>query len=160
MESETTAADTNILILFMVIVFLYVVHNIIIMSNPAPEKKTIMICDDERDLLQLFGLALGLKYNVILVESGESCIEKYIEEIRRGNKIHLILLDYKLDDMFGDSVARTIKEYNGTKIILISAYDLDNTFVKELEEKKYIVKYIEKPIELANLIEIVASTIS
>lgn len=62
--------------------------------------------------------------------------------------------------MFGDSVARTIKEYNGTKIILISAYDLDNTFVKELEEKKYIVKYIEKPIELANLIEIVASTIS
>ena len=57
MESETTAADTNILILFMVIVFLYVVHNIIIMSNPAPEKKTIMICDDERDLLQLFGLA-------------------------------------------------------------------------------------------------------
>ena len=136
------------------------VHNIIIMSNPAPEKKTIMICDDERDLLQLFGLALGSKYNVILVESGENCIEKYIEEIRRGNKIHLILLDYKLDDMFGDSVARTIKEYNGTKIILISAYDLDNTFVKELEEKKYIVKYIEKPIELANLIEIVASTIS
>ena len=28
--------------------------------------------------------------------------------------------------MFGDSVARKIKEYNGTKIILISAYDLDD----------------------------------
>ena len=27
--------------------------------------------------------------------------------------------------MFGDLVARKIKEYNGTKIILISAYDLD-----------------------------------
>ena len=34
--------------------------------------------------------------------------------------------------------------------------DLDSAFVKELEENKYIVKYIEKP----DLIEIVASTIS
>ena len=129
------------------------------MSNPAPEKKTIMICDDERDLLQLFGLALGSKYNVILVESGENCIEKYVEEKSLGNKIHLILLDYRLGDMLGDSVAKKIKEYNGTKIILISAYDLDNTFVKELEENKYIAKYIEKPIQLSNLIEIVASMI-
>jgi hypothetical protein len=36
--------------------------------------------------------------------------------------------------------------FNGTKIILISAYDLDSSLVKELEENKYIVKYIEKPI--------------
>ena len=130
------------------------------MSNPAPEKKTIMICDDEQDLLLLFGLALGSKYNVILVESGENCIEKYVEEKSLGNKIHLILLDYRLGDMLGDSVAKKIKEYNGTKIILISAYDLDNTFVKELEESKYIAKYIEKPIELTNLMEIVSSMIS
>jgi hypothetical protein len=36
--------------------------------------------------------------------------------------------------MFGDSVACKIKEYNGTKIILISAYNLDDTLVKDLEE--------------------------
>ena len=124
------------------------------------EKKTIMICDDEPDLRLLFGQILGSKYNVILVESGENCIEKYIEEKSRGNKIHLILLDYKLGDMLGDSVARTIKEHNGTRIILISAYDLDYTLVKDLEESRYIVKYIEKPIHMANLVEIVASTIS
>jgi CheY-like chemotaxis protein len=124
------------------------------------EKKTVMVCDDEPDLRLLFGLALKSKYNVILVESGENCIEKYIEEKSRGNKIHLILLDYRLGDMLGDSVARTIKEHNGTKIILISAYDLDHAFVKELEESKFIVEFIEKPIEPANLIEIVARTIS
>jgi hypothetical protein len=38
-------------------------------------KKTVMICDDERDLLQLFGQAIRSKYNVILVSSGEECIE-------------------------------------------------------------------------------------
>ncbi len=119
-----------------------------------------MICDDEQDLLQVFELALESKYNVILVSSGKECMDKFIEEKNRGNKIHLVLLDYRLGDMFGDSVARTIKQYNGTKIILISAYDLDSAFVKELEENKYIVKYIEKPIQVADLIEIVASTIS
>jgi CheY-like chemotaxis protein len=119
-----------------------------------------MICDDERDLLQLFGLALESKYNVILVGSGEDCINKFIDEKNLGNKIHLILLDYKLGSMFGDSVARKIKQYNGTKIILISAYDLDEALVKDLEENKYIAKYVEKPILINSLIELVADIIS
>jgi len=124
------------------------------------EKKTVMICDDEQDVRQLFGIALKSKYNVILVGSGEDCIDKYIDEKSQGNKIHLILLDYRLGGMFGDSVAKKIKEYNGTKIILISAYDLDGELVKDLEENKYIEKYIEKPISINSLIESVADTIS
>lgn len=124
------------------------------------EKKTVMVCDDEQDLRLLFGLTLELKYNVIQVESGKNCIEKYIEEKNRGNKIHLILLDYRLGDMLGDTVARKIKAYNGAKIILISAYDLDQALIKELEENKFIVEFIGKPIEPANLIEIVARTIN
>jgi response regulator RpfG family c-di-GMP phosphodiesterase len=123
------------------------------------EKKTVMICDDERDVLEFFGLALKIKYNVILVSSGEDCIDKYIDEKNQGNKIHLILLDYRLGGIFGDSVARKIKEYNGTKIILISAYDLDGELVKDLEENQYIAKYIEKPIHLTNLIELVADLV-
>ena len=130
------------------------------MSHSDTEKKTVMICDDERDLLELFGLALEIKYNVILVSSGEDCIDKYIDEKNQGNKIHLILLDYRLGGMFGDSVARKIKEYNGTKIILISAYDLDGELVKDLEENNYIAKFVEKPILINSLIELVADTIS
>ena len=128
-------------------------------SYSDTEKKTVMICDDERDLLELFGKALQTKYNVILVSSGEDCIDKYIDEKNQGNKIHLILLDYRLGGMFGDSVARKIKEYNGTKIILISAYDLDDVLVKDLEQNKYIAKYVEKPIHLTNLRELAADLI-
>ena len=129
-------------------------------SHFDPGKKTIMICDDERDLLELFGLALNIKYNVILVDSGKNCIDKYIDEKNHGNKIHLILLDYRLGVTFGDSVARKIKEYNGTKIILISAYDLDDEILKDLEENNYIAKFVEKPILINSLIELVADTIS
>ena len=123
-------------------------------------KKTVMICDYELDVRQLFGIALKSKYDVILVSSGEDCIDKYIDEKNQGNKIHLIILDYRLGGMFGDSVAKKIKEYNGTKIILISAYDLDRERVKDLEENKYITKCIEKPISINSLIELVADTIS
>ena len=58
----------------------------------------------------------------------------------------------------GDSVARKLKEHNGTKIILISAYILDDALVKDLEENNYITKYIEKPILINSLIELVADT--
>jgi response regulator RpfG family c-di-GMP phosphodiesterase len=124
-------------------------------SNFERKKKTIMICDDERDVPLFFKLVLESRYNIILVGSGEDCIDKYIEEKNRGNEIHLILLDYRLGRMLGDSVARKIKEHDGTKIILISAYDLDHALLKELIDEDYIVKYVEKPIRTNRLVELV-----
>ena len=94
-----------------------------------------------------------------MVGSGEECIERFVEEKNQGNKIHLVLLDYRLGDMFGNAVAKKIGEYYGTIIILISAYDLDYTTVKELEENKSISKYIEKPIRLPDPMGLVADTI-
>jgi CheY-like chemotaxis protein len=115
------------------------------------KKTTIMVCDDEPDVLLSFELALESKYNVILASSGKECIEKYIEEINRGNKVHLVLLDYKLRDVGGDSVARRIKEYNETKVILISAYNIDDGLIKELQYGNYISEYILKPIDSERL---------
>jgi CheY-like chemotaxis protein len=119
------------------------------------KKKTIMICEDEPDVLYSFELQLKSKYNIIMVDSGEECIKKYIEELKRGNKIHLILLDYKLSDMMGDSVARKIKEYCGTNVILISAFNIDDELIKELENGGYISKYILKPIETDSLTDLI-----
>ena len=115
-------------------------------SKFATEKKTIMICEDEPDVLLSFELILESKYNIIMVDSGQKCVEKYIAEISQGNKIHLVLLDYKLCGIMGDSVARKIKEYGETKIILISAFIIDGVLVKELENGSYISKYVLKPI--------------
>ena len=128
-------------------------------NNFERKKKTIMICENEPDVRLLFGLVLGSRYDVIMVDSGEECIERYIEEINRGNKIHLILLDYKLDDMMGDSVARKINEYSGTKIILNSAYNVDNELIRDLENGNYISKYIQKPFDTDRLTDLVAETV-
>jgi response regulator RpfG family c-di-GMP phosphodiesterase len=128
-------------------------------SDFKVKKKTMMICDDEPDIRLLFGLVFGSRYDVIMVDSGEDCIGKYIEETSRGNKISLILLDYKLGGMLGDSVARKIKECNQTKIILNSAYDVNDVLIKELENGNYISKYIQKPFDTDRITEIVAEII-
>ena len=61
--------------------------------------------------------------------------------------------------MSGDIIARKINEYSRTKIILISAYNLDGSLLKELNESDCIAKFIKKPINLSSLIETVADTI-
>ena len=118
-----------------------------------------MICDNEPDVRLLFGLMFESRYDVIMVNSGEECIERYIVETNLGNKIYPILLDYNLGDMMGDSVARKIHEYSGTKIILNSAYNVDDVLVKELENGNYISKYIQKPFDTDCLTHLVAEMI-
>jgi CheY-like chemotaxis protein len=128
-------------------------------SNFERRKKIMMICDDEPAMRLLYGLVFGSRYDVIMVNSGEECIERYAEETKRGNKISLILLDYKLGGMLGDSVARKIKECNETKIILNSAYDVNDVLVRELESGSYISKYIQKPFDTDRLTDLVAEIV-
>jgi DNA-binding NtrC family response regulator len=56
-------------------------------SNFERKKKIMMICDDEPDMRLLYGLMFESRYDVIMVNSGEECIERYSEETSRGNKI-------------------------------------------------------------------------
>lgn len=124
-------------------------------GNFGRKKKIMMICDNEPDVLLLFGQVFKSKYDIILTDSGEECIEKYIEETNRGNKISLILLDYKLGGMRGDSVARKIKEHNETRRILNSAYSVEDVLIKDLENGNYISKFVQKPIETDYLVDLV-----
>jgi response regulator RpfG family c-di-GMP phosphodiesterase len=112
-----------------------------------------MICDDEIDLLNMYKTALESNYDVIVVDSGKDCIDRYIAEHHSGKKIHVLLLDYKLGDMLGDIVACKISELNGVKTLLISAYDLDEKMVKDLVARRCIVGTIRKPIRLPAMMQ-------
>jgi response regulator RpfG family c-di-GMP phosphodiesterase len=123
-------------------------------------RKTVMVCDDERDILLMFELELQSKYNVLAVDSGKGCIQKFIHEKQEGKKIDLILLDYKLGDMPGDDVARKIKQLNSVKIILITAYDLDEQTIQDLKLNGCIVDIVRKPVDLEWLSSKIAQEIS
>jgi|SRR5215218_3989909 CheY-like chemotaxis protein len=119
------------------------------MSN----RKTVMICDDEVDVLHLFKYALEPTYDVLVVDSGKDCIEKFIEEKHKGKKVDVLLLDYKLGDMLGDIVACKIHELNGVKTILITAYELEQDMVSHLIERRCITAIMKKPIRMTAMVK-------
>lgn len=114
-------------------------------------RPTVMICDDEADILQLYSKFMRGKFNVITATSGECCLMQYRKEKAEGRKVDVLLLDYRLGDMLGDAVACQIKKLDGTKTIMISAFDLDEKMLQDLRERNCIVQDMKKPVSLENL---------
>lgn len=122
-------------------------------------KPTVLICDDEADLLDVYAAALKKRYNVLTVSSGKACIEKYMEQTLHGKKIDVLLLDYRLGDTTGADVACKIRDLDGTKTILISAYEIEREKVDKLKAGNCIVDMINKPVSMKTLIEKVQHTL-
>jgi CheY-like chemotaxis protein len=128
-------------------------------SEQEPKRRTVLICDDERDLLLMFAIELQTKYNVLTAKSGEECIKIYLDAKRSGRKIDLILLDYKLRDTTGYYVAHKIKELNDVKIIMITAYEVNHDIVRELEDNELVIDIVQKPIAIDSLMAMVSQDI-
>jgi response regulator RpfG family c-di-GMP phosphodiesterase len=114
-------------------------------------RKTILVCDDETDLLLMFRIHLESEYNVLTVDSGESCISTILDYKKKNEEIDLLLLDYKLGDISGEIVAHRVKEIDDVKILLITAYELDKQIVRELIQQGLIIDIINKPVQLEQL---------
>jgi response regulator RpfG family c-di-GMP phosphodiesterase len=125
-----------------------------------PVQKTILVCDDETDLLLMFRIYLESQYNVLTVDSGQACIDIVLDLKNKNEEIDLLLLDYKLGDIPGDIVARKVKEIDDIKILLITAFELDNQIVNELIQGGFIVDVVKKPIQLEQLSQKIKETIA
>ena len=123
------------------------------------KEHTLLICDDEPDLLELYATMLSDNYKIVKATSGEECIRKYIEMKEKRNDIAVILLDFRIGEVTGDKVARDIKEINGAKIIWISAYEIDRDLIQRLKDERVIVEFVSKPITLDTLKRIIVKTI-
>jgi DNA-binding response OmpR family regulator len=100
----------------------------------------------------MFQIHLESQYNVLTVVSGRACIDKINELKKKNEMIDLVLLDYKLGDISGENVARKIRETEkNIKILMITAFELDDNVVKNMIQKKYIDDIINKPIQLEEL---------
>lgn len=123
----------------------------------------VMICEDDRDLLDLFQKGIGSKYSVIAVDSGTGCIAKYIDEKVKGNKVDVLIVSYDLHDLPGDIVATTIRDISGnirrTNTVLVSASELDEDLVEHLKRKDCIIDSVTKPVSIDSLMRIIEKAI-
>jgi response regulator RpfG family c-di-GMP phosphodiesterase len=123
------------------------------------KEHTLLICDDEPDLLELYAAMLSDDYKIMKASSGEECIRKYIETKEKMDDITVILLDFRIGEVTGDKVARDIKEIKDAKIILISAYEINHDLIQRLKDERVIVEFVSKPVSLDTLKRIIAKTI-
>ncbi|MGI0090987.1 MAG: response regulator [Nitrososphaerales archaeon] len=121
-------------------------------SEDNSQRKTIIVCDDQQDILRACSLFLRRKYNLLTARSGEECLAVYFDQMTKGTKVHVLLLDYQLGDMTAEDVARKIKESSwGTKIILITAYELNDLVMSKPFQENLIDSQLKKPFGLAEL---------
>lgn len=120
-------------------------------SIASKKIKTILIVDDDRDIVHAIETILALEnYQTHHAYSGKECLHSV-----RTHKPDLILLDYMLPDTTGKELIASLREIetiSSLPIILISA----GHGVEEIGKDLPIQGWIEKPFELQDLLDVIA----
>ena len=107
------------------------------------DKNSILICDDEPDIVSLVQKFLQLdNYDTLICSNGKEAL-KILEE--KYDEILLILLDVMMPALSGFEVLRTIRardSYNDIKVILftVKSFKEDIEKGKELGADGYVTK--------------------
>ncbi|MBN2168136.1 MAG: response regulator [Actinobacteria bacterium] len=116
------------------------------------EKKTILIVDDNDDIVTTYGVVLErMGYRVSVAYDGNQCIEKIKEE-----KPDLVLLDVFLPGVSGSEVCRMIKEASQTKDIPVVAITASmSTDTKQRMTEVGADGFLLKPIDVTDLSRVI-----
>ncbi len=111
----------------------------------------ILVVDDETEMLKSMIEMLGiLNYNAVSVTNGNDAITKY-----KSWQPDAMLLDRNMPEMDGPRCAQRILDYDpGSKIILISGYDEKGPNGIDEKTRTSIKGYITKPIDIAELSQV------
>jgi CheY-like chemotaxis protein len=122
-------------------------------NRALPGQKTILLVDDEQDILNLHKIYLEDEgYHVIWALTGHQAIER-----AREGRPDLILLDIKLPDIDGVQVLKTLKEDPQTKniaVMIVSILHDRETQTRQLGVNDYLTKPVDKKQLLSKVSEI------
>jgi two-component system alkaline phosphatase synthesis response regulator PhoP len=127
----------------------FIADNYQLKSNQVPDKQTILVVDDEQDLLELIEYNLKKEgYNVLTAEDGKEGIE-----VAQSQNPDLVLLDIMMPKMDGLEVVEQMRQdekLGQTPIIFLTARGDEKTEIQGLD--KGGDDYITKPISTKKLI--------
>ena len=116
------------------------------MSSQLSQKKTLLVCDDDR--LVLLSITTALRqagYEVIETDNGDDAIL-----LARQNRPDLAILDIAMDGKTGLDVAAYLRDYVNTPFMFLSAYGGDEAVERGISFGA--VDYLVKPIETTRLL--------
>ncbi len=107
----------------------------------------ILICDDEKDIVNALEIYLGMQeYTFLKAYNGKDALE-----IVKNNDIHLVLMDIMMPIMDGIEAMEKMRNFSNAPIILLTAKSEDSDKIKGLNSGAD--DYITKPF---NPIEVIA----
>ena len=106
----------------------------------------ILICDDERDILNALCIYLTqADRNLITAQNGRQAIE-----LARRNDLHLIILDIMMPELDGITAMREIRSFSNTPIILLTAKSEEEDMISGLDSGAD--DYVTKPFSKTELL--------
>ncbi len=119
------------------------------------DEPTILIVDDNEDLLQTFAMILKRRgFSVATAGNGTSAVDKFKEQ-----SFDVTLMDIVMPEMNGVEAFKKIKEMQpGAPVILMTAYS-DEDLIQTARDEG-IHKIIHKPIRIDQLIEMITEAAS
>ena len=111
-------------------------------------KHKILVADDEKHLLRLLQISLGLDgYDVVMVSDGQEALSRIRQEMP-----DLIILDIMMPHLDGLAAVRQLKEDAATAtipVILLTARAQDSDL--EIARKMGVAHYMTKPFDPTEL---------
>lgn len=120
------------------------------MGQKLVEKYTVLIVDDEEDLVHLYKDVLELIPNLILITETDS--QAALEFIRK-NEVHILITDCNMPSVSGKELAKIGFDLHKTKVIMI-------TGEVDLELPEGVWSLHQKPFNIFDVIRDVESAIS
>src|SRR3954463_10087257 len=119
-----------------------------------PEKKQVLIVDDEPNLRKILAAQLSRDgYDVMLAEDGEQGLS-----LLREHHIDLVITDLKMPKVDGMTLLReAIKEHPDLPIVMITAHGTVDTAVEALKLGAF--DYLTKPFDKDEVRQIVAKAL-
>ncbi len=115
------------------------------------KKQTMLIVDDERDLLEGLQRVLAYELEGVDIVVSDSPLEVMEQIQQRG--FDLILLDLQMPEMDGMALLEAIQKNNpGPTIIMMTAYGDIETAVSAIKKGAY--DFITKPFEIPDLVRV------
>lgn len=117
------------------------------MSSVKTSTKKVIICDDEEGVREALKTILENYYDLILIESGEQCLEC----LKNSKDIGLVLLDLKMPRVGGLEVLGEVhKKYPKIPVVMISGYQSVEAARESV--RLGVFDYVPKPFVSANVL--------
>ncbi len=114
-------------------------------NNNKEFKTTILVVDDEPNVIESYRVLLEDKYNVLTANNGREALDLLQKE-----SVNLVLLDVLMPDMDGLEVLKKIKETVDAEVVMVTAVKTVRTAIQAMKLGAY--DYVSKPFDVDDLL--------